>query len=264
MKDWQASGSRRAPADPSISKTTAGPRQVSRAPMHVAVTERVRDLIVEGRMRPGERINENDLADFLGVSRTPLRDALKVLRDESLIVIEPHRGTYVSHLTVEHTAELFEALAGIERVCGELATRKITEEQLLWFAELHQQMFAFHGSDKLQDYFELNERIHRSYVSLSQNEILAEIHGKLIVGAKRARIAAIRSQERWDESVAEHKAIYTAVERRDAETTGRLIEQHVRHTGEFVCGKLKEAEVEAAAPRPRRARIYARRPGFAE
>ncbi len=262
MKDWQASdGLEPSPSGPFGGSHQTAPGRVSRAPMHVAVTERVRNLIIEGKLRPGERINENDLAEFLGCSRTPLRDALKALQGEGLILIEPHKGTYVSRITADQTQGQFEALALIERVCGELATRRISDDQIRWLAELHRQMFAFHSEGKRLEYSELNDQIHHSYASLSGNATLIEIHAKLIVGARRVRVAAIRAVERWDESVAEHRAILTAIEGREAEEAGSLIEQHVRKTGEFVCARLRDLEMEE--PRPRRRRAYERRRGFA-
>ncbi|WP_420349375.1 GntR family transcriptional regulator [Pelagibius sp.] len=262
MNDWQAPGGLQPfPSDFSNVPSTKKMRSVSRAPMHVAVAEQVRSLIIDGKLHEGERINENDLAEYLGCSRTPLRDALKVLQSEGLIRIEPHKGTFVSQITVAETEDRFEAMALIERVGGELTTRKITDDQLRWFAELHRQMFAFHDEGKQSEYSELNDRIHRSFVSLSGNKMLAATHENLIVAARRVRVAAIRASERWEESVAEHREILVAMEAREAERVGQLIEQHVRRTAAFVCAHLRESETKG--PRPRRSRVYDRRPGFA-
>lgn len=253
MNIWQDS----AAAEP----VAADVRQVIWAPMHVKVAYHVRELIVEGKMRQGERINESDLAEFLGVSRTPLRDALKILQGEGLIVIEPHKGTFVSFVTAKHTAKLFEALAGIERIGGEIATLVATDAQIEALADLHRKMFAFHRDGNRSNYFELNDQIHRAFVSLSGNDILVDIHAKLLVGAKRIRFAAIRAQDRWDESVTEYKAILAAMQARKAERAGKLIEQHVRRTSEVVCASLKELETEL--PRLRRRSSYERRRSFA-
>lgn len=247
--------------DSTVDAPAAEVRRVVWVPMHVEVAHHVRELIVEGKMRQGERINENDLAEFLGVSRTPLRDALKILQGEGLIVIEPHRGTFVSLVTAKHTAKLFEALAGIERIGGETATLVATGAQIAALADLHRRMFAFHRDGERSNYFELNDQVHRAFVSLSGNEILVDIHAKLLVGARRIRFAAIRAQDRWDESVAEYKAILTAMQAREAERTGKLIEQHVHRTSEVVCASLKEFETEL--PPSRRRRSYQRRLGFA-
>lgn len=260
MNDWHKTR----PARPVgraiiIERSAQSRRGVSREPMHVEVANHLRDLIVEGQLREGERINENDLAEILGVSRTPLRDALQ---GEGLIVIEPHKGTFVSVVTAAYTAKLFEALAGVERIGGEAATRTATEDQLDWLAGLHREMFALHADADRSAYFNMNEQIHRAFLSLSGNDILIDIHAKLIVGAKRVRLAALREQNRWDESVAEHKAILSAMQAREAEKAGKLIEYHVKRTGEAVCAYLEPRESEAA--RPRRRGTYERRRGFAE
>lgn len=234
-----------------------GDRGIARPPMHVEVRSKVRDIIVEGRLRAGEHINETDLAAFLKVSRTPLREALKELQNEGLVQHEPNKGFSVTHITVQHTAELFESLACIERFCGEIATAKITEDQLHRFSALHQEMFGFREKDDRSRYFAINERIHRAYVLLSGNSMLARIHSQLLIGAKRIRYTAIRFDERWNESIEEHRAILAAMNARKAIEVGRLIENHVRETGEFVCAHLREIEPEQ--PRRRRAGIYDRR-----
>lgn len=233
---------------------------IARSPMHVEVTNRVRNLIVEGHLRPGERINENDLAEFLQVSRTPLREALKELQSEGLVLHEPNKGSRVSYITPGHTAELFESLACLEGFCGEIATHKINELQLRRLAELHDEMYAFRRQGARSEYFELNERIHRAFIALAANALLMTIHAKLMVGAKRIRFSAIRYVDRWDDSVAEHQEILAAMRARDGQAVRGKIEAHVRATGTCVCQHLKE--LEAAPARPRRPLTYERRLRF--
>ena len=225
--------------------TSSDAVSVLRKPLHAAVTARLRAMIMDGRLKPGERINENALAHSMDVSRTPLREALKTLQGEGLILTELHRGTYVSEITVEETAELFEALAGIERICGELAVRRLGAVELRKLQALHDEMYAFHAEKDRERYFELNDRIHRAIVKLSGNTRLITFHAKLIVGATRARFAALHHAARWDESVDEHKGIMTAIEDRDAGEAGRLIHQHVHQTGALVCTMLDKRTPDA-------------------
>lgn len=241
MNDWQAMGDRQAKLpDGPRSRRARKLRQSLRDPMYVEVTDRVRRLIIREELKQGDRIYEDELAEDLGVSRTPLRDALKTLQEEGLTEIRPHRGTYVTYVDVEHTEELFEALAGVERICGELATRKITEEQLEWFRAIHEEMYELYRGQKKYEYFEANQRIHMAFAALSDNPQLITIHGRLMNGAERGRLLALETMERWGGSVDEHKAILAAVERRDADEAGRLISQHVLQTCEVVCRIIRQ------------------------
>lgn len=245
MNDW---GERRPTAE--VVDAAAGParttgvRPVSRPPLHAVVTERLRGMIVEGQLRPGERINELDLADRLEVSRTPLREALKILRAEGLIVQYPNRSAFVSRITQEETAELFEALAGVERLGGELAARRVGRDEMDDFRALHEEMFALRADKDRASYFELNDRIHRGFVELSGNARLVDFHAGLMAGATRIRFAAIQYIERWDASVAEHREILAALEARSPERTGKLIEQHVLETGKLACAILDRLETD--------------------
>ena len=105
-------------------------------------------------------------------------------------------------------------------------------------------MYALFAERDRDGYFELNDRIHRAIVELSGNSKLIAFHDKLIGGAKRARYQAIQYPERWEESVAEHREIIAAIEARDAQKVGPLVERHVRATGITVCRLLDPAEIE--------------------
>ena len=209
------------------------------SPLSVSVAAALRERIVLNNLKAGERINEGELADDMGVSRTPLREALKILEHEGLVRSEPHRGTYVTHITAEDTAAMFQALALIESGCGKIAARWITDRELRDFKTLHERLFVLHQGRHREGYFAVNDEIHRRFVSLTGNQRLLEIHEQLIVGARRIRFAALLAEERWDESVAEHKAILAAITARDAAKVAALIEDHVRETGDFICRGLQ-------------------------
>lgn len=245
------------PLDPFGDLQETEQQGINRPPMHVEVTNSVRKLIVEGHLKPGEHINEYQLAELLNVSRTPLREALKALQGEGLVIHEPNKGSRVSQITAIQTAELFESLACVEGFSSAIATEKITARQLRRFTELHEEMFEFYHKGERPAYFALNERIHRAFVLLSGNTKLIGIHERLMVGATRIRFTAIRYDERWDESVSEHKEILAAMAAGDATLVRQLVEQHVRGTGACVCTHLSELETEVI--RPRRPLAYQRR-----
>lgn len=211
-----------------------GRRSIERRSLHRDVADQIRDMIVEGELPPGERINEGALSEQFGISRTPLREALKVLASEGLVELRPNRGTRVSAITPEEVGELFEAVSGIERLAGELAALRMTERDIERLKALHERMERHYEAGERHEYFRLNQQIHNTIVSLAGNSVLEATHASLMVRVRRARYLAIQSPERWHESVQEHRAIMQALEARDSAVAGDLILNHVLRTGVVV------------------------------
>ncbi len=206
-------------------------KRIQRQSLHLEVADNLRDMIVEGNLAPGHRISEGDLCEQFGISRTPMREALKVLASEGLVEIKPNRGTRVSEITLEDIEEMFEAVSGIERLCGELATKKMTEQDFKHLQGLHNRMTDHFNNRRRNDYFRLNQETHNLIVKLSGNSVLMEVHQNIMVKVRRARYLAILSVDRWEESVKEHAGILAAMEARDVDLVGKLIRDHVYKTG---------------------------------
>jgi DNA-binding GntR family transcriptional regulator len=217
---------------------TAAAPPIRRRPLHDEVTLRLRDMIVEGRLVPGERVNEAALCEQLGVSRTPLREALKILASEGLVDLLPRRGARVAAMGAEELGELFEVLSGLERTAAELAAARVAEEDLARLHRLQERIEQHHAARNRHDYSHDNHALHEAIVALSGNTVLKEVHERLMTRVRRARYMALLSQERWDESVAEHADILAALEARDARRAGEMMHQHVARTGEVVRAAL--------------------------
>src|SRR5215471_19442457 len=208
--------------------------RLQRTGLHKETMERLRNLIVRGDLAPGETLVEADLSEALGISRTPLREALKLLASEGLVELRLNRSAMIAPMRQEEVEELFEAVSGIERVAAEHAALRMTERDLEKLDQLQERMERLHDSGKLRDYFELNQQIHSFIVACSRNRALKATHDWLLGRAERARFFALSSQERWDESVQEHRALLAALKERDAERAGRLLAHHVIRTGVVV------------------------------
>ena len=132
------------------------PRQV----LHQEVAVRLRQRIVEGQIAPGTKLNERELSEVLKVSRTPLREAIKMLAAEGLVELLPNRGAVVAQLSEQDIADTFEVIAGLEGQAGELAAQRIGEAELAEIRALHYEMLAAYTRRDLPTYYRINAQIH--------------------------------------------------------------------------------------------------------
>ena len=220
----------------------SGARTIRRSSLHDTVADRLRDMIVDGTLPPGERIHEQSLCDAFGISRTPLREALKVLANEGLVELRANRGARIATLTEAELAELFEALEGLEGHAAERAAARASAAELGALRQLHDRMEREWRRRRRTAYAKLNNEIHRTIVALAKNATILGMHDTLMTKLRRARYMALMSNERWDEAVGEHRAIMAALDARDGARAGRLLAEHVRHTGEVVRDRLGDAD----------------------
>jgi DNA-binding GntR family transcriptional regulator len=215
-------------------------------PLHESVVERLRDMIVEGELAAGERLHDSNLARILQVSRTPVREATKLLATEGLVDLLPGRGARVSELSVEDILDLFETIAGVERHACELAAERMSERDLDKLQRAHKRMARHHAAGERQPYFRLNHEIHLAIVDASKNATLQAIHASLMSRARRARYAALSSHARWMEAMGEHELLMAALAERDPRRAGEIMRQHDLGTAISIVAALR-----AAVPHPR-------------
>ena len=214
-------------------------------PLHETVVERLRDMIVEGELASGERLHDANLARILQVSRTPIREATKLLATEGLVDLLPGRGARVSELSIEDILDLFEAIAGVERHACELAAERMSERDLDKLQRAHKRMARHHSAGERQPYFKLNHEIHLGIVAASKNATLQAIHASLMSRARRARYAALASHARWIEAMGEHDLIMAALTARDSRRAGEIMRRHDLGTALSIVAALKPRPNEA-------------------
>ncbi|HLL19300.1 MAG TPA: GntR family transcriptional regulator, partial [Rubrivivax sp.] len=167
------------------------PRQV----LHQEVAVRLRQRIVEGQLAPGVKLNERELSESLHVSRTPLREAIRMLAAEGLVELLPNRGAVVASMSVQDVADTFEVIAGLEGQAGELAAQRITPAQLTELRALHFEMAAAFTRRDLSTYYRLNALIHRQLNAAAANPVLEQTWGTV-----NARLQALRFRSNFDEA----------------------------------------------------------------
>lgn len=209
------------------------------ASLHAAVLVKVRNMITTGELPPGAHLTERILTDKLGVSRTPLREALKILAHEGLVELLPNCGARVTRLTAENARLLFEVIEALEAQAGRLACERITGDELADLRRVHLEMHAHFLRRELPEYFELNQSIHEKIVAASRNPILETAHRLHSSRIRRARYQEIQvNEKRWREAMQEHEQIIEALERRDAPVLGDLLKYHLHRMFENAYQKL--------------------------
>ncbi len=199
-------------------------RRTPRPSLHEEIAGIIRDRIVEGDL--GGFIDEPSLALELGVSRTPVREALKVLAFEGLVDIFPNQGSYVSKLTAEDARELIELVAQLEGFAGELACQRYNDEMLKALTRTHEDMILAYRQGDKPTYFKLNQRIHDDIVAASGNKHLIEAHRRCTRRLRRIRYLSNLQHTAWEQSVLDHEAMLKALAARDAAATRRIMTDH--------------------------------------
>lgn len=214
--------------------SAAGDDGPNRKALHEDVADRLRLLIMEGDLQPGERLNERVLCERLEVSRTPMREAMKVLATERLIELNPNRGASVAVLSRIDVEQLFEVMAALEGLSGELAARLHTPVQLDEIKALHFEMLAAHIRRDLPNYYRLNRAIHEAINACAGNQVLTDTYRTVNTRIQHLRFKSNFNLDKWNAAVAEHEQMMLALCARDERSLRGLLEQHLRNKREAV------------------------------
>lgn len=195
--------------------------------MHEQVAQQLRDLIFAGELSPGAFVDEGRLCEQLVISRTPLREALKVLTAEGLIRHEPRRGCFVNEVTEQDLDDIFPVIALLEGRCAYEAALQATDADIEALEALHQQLERSAAHHQIQNYFAANYAIHEAIIAIAGNKWLAQVIGDLRKIVKLARLQQLNAPGRLAQSLAEHLAIFAALKARDAQGADAAMRTHL-------------------------------------
>jgi len=201
--------------------------RVNRSSLSQQAVGLLREQIYDHRLKPGQRLDEAVLAEQLGISRTPLREALKVLSAEGLVDLQPHKGCFVSELTLRDLEEIFPIMATLEgRVAHEVAAKR-TPAQLKALDALHEKLERHAAADDVDRYYETNYVFHDQLQECAGNRWLQIVIGDLRKLLKLSRHHSLRLEGRLGASLAEHRALMQALHRQDADAAERVMRDHL-------------------------------------
>ena len=227
--------------------------------LHETVTARLRDLIVEGHLPEGTRIIEKQLCEKLQVSRTPLREAFKVLAVEGLIEIQPNRGAIVSRIGAREARDMLTVISRMEALAGELACANATDAEIAGVRAMHDRMMDLFAKRERMLYFGVNQSIHLEIVRIARNDVLRAMHAQLHARMKRIRFRGNDIPHNWAAAVADHEKIIAALEARDGPRLGALLQRHLDDSWDRLAASLA---IDSRAESLSRVAIMSERIGF--
>lgn len=208
--------------------TIHAPPPIARRLLHHEAADRLRAEILEGVFEPKAKLAEIELAERYGISRTPMREALRLLAAEGYVELLPNRGARVASVTTAEIDEMLEVVAGLEATAGELAARDASEKEIAAIAGLHEAMVAAYERRDDGEYFRLNRAIHEAIVAASHNATLVGLYRTLSTRVQRMRYTAHKTEAQWARAIAEHVDMVEFLRARRGEELARLMKSHVR------------------------------------
>ncbi len=214
---------------------------IPRAALHEQVAHRLREMLVENRIPPGAKLNERELSEVLNVSRTPLREAIKMLAAEGLVELLPNRGAIAVELTEADILNTFEVMSGLEAQSGELAAQRITESELAEIKAMHYEMLAAYTRRDLPGYYRLNAAIHNAINAAAKNPVLTATYNQVNARLQALRFRSNQDGEKWKDAVKEHELMIEALSARDPAAMRAVLASHLIHKQDVVIEQLRAA-----------------------
>ena len=211
-------------------------------PLRDIVFDALRESIITGRLAPGERLMEIQLAEDMGVSRTPVREAIRKLELEGFVAIIPRKGTYVAGLSMKQITEVFEVRAALEGFAASLAAERISDDELHELERLCKSMSHRSEDDALEEIVSLDEAFHDIIFTASRNAKLSQIIGNLREQIHRYRVASLNYPGRLILTSQEHQNIVDALVRKDQEAAREAVCEHVKGAEESFIKSMMETK----------------------
>ena len=202
--------------------------------LHEQAAARLRSMLVEGRIAPGAKLNERALADQLRISRTPLREAIKMLASEGLVDLLPNRGAVAVKLTETDVQHAFELLAELEGLAGELAAARIDDGARSELRAKHFEMLACHARGDLSGYYRLNALIHAGINAAAANPVLTSTYTQVNARVQSLRFRTNQNGAKWQRACDQHTQMLQALDARDGPALRQILKVHLQHKRDTV------------------------------
>jgi DNA-binding GntR family transcriptional regulator len=207
--------------------------------LHETTFQKLRSLLVEGKIAPGSKLNERELAESLNVSRTPIREAIRRLAADGLVELIANRGAIAVELSLEDVIHTFDVIADLEGFSGELAANNISAATLSELEALQYEMLASYARRDLSSYYKLNLRIHHLINQAANNPVLSRLFSQVNARIEALRFRSNQDGVKWEKAVEEHQEMLEALKARDSKRMRKIMMQHVMNKRDVVVQLLK-------------------------
>jgi DNA-binding GntR family transcriptional regulator len=208
--------------------------EISRKTLHDELATLVRTMIFEGTLRPGGRISEQRLCARFGVSRTPLREALKVLSAEGLVRLSPNKGATVARVTRQEVEEIIPILGILAGFAGELGCTRMDDSRVAYMRSLHEGMIDRYQQRDEETYHVLNQAFHQTIFDATGNKTLCEAYATLQIRLNSLMFATPKAPPRWAEALDDHRCMMEALEAQDGDRLAVIARRHIMHKADVV------------------------------
>lgn len=211
-------------------------------PLREIVFESLREAIISGRLKPGERLMEAQLAEELGVSRTPVREAVRKLELEGFVAMLPRKGAYVAGISLKDIVDVFEIRGALEALAAGLAAERITDGEL---DEMERYLLRSSACDRehLSDFVAADTGFHELIYKASRNQRLIQIVTLLQEQVQRFRTVSLSQPGRFKDAIEEHRQIIEAISERNVELAQALAKEHIENAEQSMLRSLKEVDL---------------------
>lgn len=211
-------------------------------PLRELVFESLREAIILGRLKPGERLMEVQLAEEMGVSRTPVREAIRKLELDGFVVMVPRKGAYVAGITIKDIVDVFEVRAALEGMAAGLAAERITDEELDQLERALVQIGEFQTGDNINAVVQGDTEFHSLIYQGSRNQCLVQIITHLQEQIQRFRMTSLSQPGRSKYALDEHKKIVEAISDRNVELAQSLAREHIENAEQSLLNAIRKEE----------------------
>ena len=209
-------------------------------PLREAICESLRNAIKNGKLKPGERLMEVQLAEELGISRTPVREAIRKLEQEGYVIMLPRRGTYVSSVSVHDVQEIFEIRTALEKLSTGLAARRIENDELEQLQKLLTTIEGYIEKRDIDNIVKTDIEFHDLLYHVSRNERLSGIISNLKEQLARFRTLSMSYPGRLEETLEEHREMVEAIASGDVEAAREAAERHMVRAEETLLKAMRQ------------------------
>lgn len=201
---------------------------IEKKTLHEEIANNLRELIMSGALQEGDKIKEDALCNSMGISKTPLREALRVLSVEGLIKLVPNRGSFVSTPTFEEIREMFDVMSVLEGICARAAAEKMSAKDLTTLEKLHNKLEKNFKRKAQREYIRINNQYHAFVQELAGNRTLNQIVNGLRQKILLYRYQSLNLPERFEQSIQEHRELIEAFRKKDSKKAETLMRRHLK------------------------------------